>query len=447
MKNTLLKNGTVIHADRVEQEDIIIQDETILKVGSQLKCDDANIIDCKEKLIFPGVIDPHTHMGIPIKDGYSRDDFHTGSLSALNGGVTTIIDFSILKKEQTLTESIETRKSLAKQSYIDYSLHCNITRFSKSLLDEIPELIENGIISFKVFTTYKEAGMMLSYDEIKKVARVISKYNGILMVHAEDDIEISKALSPIKRETNTDPYFHGMSRPDTAEEVAINHLVDIAIDTECKIYIVHLNSAIGLEVARRSDNIFVETCPHYLLLDESVYQREDGRMYVASPPVRKKVDQLSLWAGISNNDIHTLGTDHCPFNIDDKKENIPFYNIPNGMGGVETLFPIMLAQWLDRGLDLCKLVELTSNNPSRIFGLYPQKGSIESGSDADLIVVNPKEITYDWSQLLVSETDWNAFSGFKAVFPEQVWLKGRLVNINELRNESPKGRFISGIIR
>ncbi len=447
MSKTLFKNGTVIHADRISKEDILIHEEKIIKVEPKISPEsNTTIIDCDHKYIFPGVIDPHTHMGIPIKGGYSTDDFTTGSQSALNGGVTTIIDFSILESDQSLQESVQKRLSLAEKSHADYSMHCNITRFSESLLDEIPKLIQNGIISFKVFTTYKEAGMMLAYSEIKQVAQVIQKYNGILMVHAEDDEVVQSALTPLLNQSLVEPFYHGLSRPSTSEEVAVKQLANIADETGCKIYIVHLNSAEGLKAASRSNNILIETCPHYLLLDDAVYYRDDGRMFVASPPLRTRDDSNALWNGIINNQIHTLGTDHCPFCRSDKAKDVPFQNIPNGMGGVETLFPVMLAEWLKRQLDLSKLVELISLNPAKIFGLYPKKGSISVECDADLLIVDPKDIDHKWETKLVSITDWNAFTDFPAIFPEQVWLRGNQINTKELINAPSKGQFIPGNI-
>lgn len=443
MKKTLFANGTIVHADGVKSQDILIRGEQIISIGKNLESNaDTQIIDCKNKLIFPGIIDPHTHMGIPIKGGFSADDFETGTRSALNGGVTTIIDFTILDNDQTLQESMYERHRLAEVSHSDYALHCNITRFSPSLLREIPKLIAHGIISFKVFTTYKEAGMMLTYEQITEVAKVIEEHNGILMVHAEDDAEITSALVPLMAENHVEPFYHGLSRPDSAEELAVKRLVAIAKETGCKIYIVHLNSEKGLNAAKKQQSIFIETCPHYLLLDDSVYKRKDGRMFVASPPLRKPSDSEALWEGIINGDIHTLGTDHCPFCTADKKEGIPFQNIPNGMGGVETLFPVMLAQWIVRDLPLPRLVELMSVAPATIFGLHPRKGEIAVGSDADLMVVDPKNITSSWKGKLVSVTDWNAYTEFPAIFPEQVWLRGERINAKEFTRDQKSGKFI-----
>ena len=429
MSKTLLINGTVVHADGQKREDILIENGRISAIGDLQNVNDAEIIDCKNRLIFPGIIDAHTHMGIPIKGGYSADNFKNGSKSALNGGVTTIIDFTILGKNQTLWESILERKRLAEKSVIDVDLHCNITRFDNDILKEIPIIIENGITSFKVFTTYKEAGMILTYSEIEEVARVITDNGGLLMVHAEDNDVIEKSSNPLIQKNLTDPKYHAISRPAEAERVAIENIANIAEKTDCDFYIVHLNTADGLKIAKQSNKIFIETCPQYLLLDDSVYEREDGRMYVASPPLRKPSDCEALWKGVVDGSVDVIATDHCPFMLKDKPRGIPFQNIPNGMGGVETLLPIMLAQFIERKIEFSRLVQLMSTNPAKIFNLYPKKGTISVGADADLIIVNPDNILENWSDKLVSITDWNAYTDFSAIFPEKVLNREKIIKI------------------
>ena len=422
MSKILLKNGLVFHAKGQKHEDILIENNIISAVGDiNNTSDDIKVIDCKNRLIFPGIIDAHTHMGIPIKDGYSADDFENGSKSALNGGVTTIIDFTVLEKDQTLWESIIERHKHAEKSVIDYALHCNITRFDKNILKEIPKIIKKGINSFKVFTTYKEAGMMLTYSEIEEVARIIADNGGMVMVHAEDDEVIKKATARLLNRNLTLPKYHAIARPAEAERVAIEYIANIAEKTDCDFYIVHLNTADGLKISKQSNKIFVETCPQYLLLDDTAYERNDGQMFIASPPLRKPSDCVTLWNGVIDGSIDVIATDHCPFMLKDKPKGIPFENISNGMGGVETLFPVLLAQFMERNIDLSRLVQLMSTNPAKIFYLYPKKGSISVGADADLVIVNSNDILDNWKGKLVSITDWNAYVDFPAIFPEKVF--------------------------
>lgn len=446
MNNILIKNGTVIHAHRKAVESILIQGEKIINVARDLKPDTpAKVVDASGKLIFPGVIDPHTHMGIPIKSGKSADNFATGSHSALHGGVTTLLDFTVLEPGQSLHESLEIRKQLAKESLCDVGLHINITRYSPALLDEIPLLIDKGYNSFKVFTTYKEAGMMLSYDQIETVARIIGKNNGVLMVHSEDNETISRASEPFSGRTKTHPRYHALARPAEAEAVAIRKLGEISDRTNCTIYIVHLNTARGLAIATGFPLLKVETCPHYLLLAEDVYERADGRMFVASPPLRTEADQEALWQGMLDGHIHTLGSDHCPFCLADKAAEVPFQDIPNGMGGVETLFPVMLTQFIDRNMDLSLLSRLTSRNAAEIFRLSPSKGMLAAGADADLLIVDPRKPQPNWEKHLDNVLDWNAYAGLGALFPETVIRRGEVVFHNGQTPKSSPGCILQAM--
>lgn len=416
----LLKNGTIVNHDGQLRKDVLIDENKILHISESIDAQTGHeVIDCTDLHIFPGMVDAHTHMGVPIKEGYSVDDFECGSRSALNGGVTTIVDFTVLGKNQKLVESVLERRRLAEKSVIDVGLHCNITRFEKDILAEIPEIIENGINSFKVFTTYKEAGMMLTYSQIEEVAKIVFDNGGLVMVHAEDDDVIEKASIPLIDQGLTEPKYHAIARPADAESIAVEKIANIAENSGCQFYIVHLNTSEGLKIANECDKLYVETCPQYLLLDDSYYKREDGRMYVASPPLRKQEDCEALWNGIADGSVDVIATDHCPFMLNDKPKRIPFQNIPNGIGGVETMFPIMLKQFLDRNINLSRLVELMSYNPSKIFYLL-NRGSIREGFKADIVLVDIDNVKTNWENKLVSKTDWNAYEGLEAIFPNKV---------------------------
>ncbi|MBC8214462.1 MAG: amidohydrolase family protein [Candidatus Marinimicrobia bacterium] len=441
MKRILLRNGTIVNSCKITKMDILILSETIEQIGENLPIENGvEILDCSGKLIFPGIIDSHTHMGVPIKSGFSADNFETGTKSAVHGGVTTILDFTILDENQTLRQSIESRKFDAAKSICDYNLHCNITQYSEEILSEIPILIETGITSFKIFTTYEEAGMMLYYEQIQRIAQAISAHDGLLMVHAEDDEILRNAMLPFKTKFITDPFYHALSRPDDAEAVAIQKIGEISEKTGCRIYIVHLSSAKGLETAKQFENLVVETCPQYLFLDENIYKKDDGRMFVASPPLRKRHDNDELWGGILDGSISTIGTDHCPFF--EKPREIHFSDIPNGIGGVETLFPILLAQWILRKLDLRLLSKLLCKNPANVFGLSHRKGTIQIGKDADFAIVNPKEIHMNWENSLVSAVNWNAFTNFPACFPNHVFRRGDWIVKDSRLQTGSKGVFV-----
>ena len=443
MSTVLIKQGLLIGDNNQEFQDILIRDEIIVKIAPEIEPEESTkIIDAHGKWIFPGVIDPHTHMGVPIKSGYSADTFASGTRSALHGGVTTILDFSVLESGQSLSESLNARINLADESLCDVGIHVNITRFEPEILAEIPELIAKGFNSFKVFTTYAEADMMLTYEQIESVAEIISQHKGVLMVHSEDNDVITKASAPFAHGHETDPRLHGLSRPAEAELAAVSHLGEISSRTGCTIYIVHLNTAAGLAKAAEYPLLKVETCPHYLLLSDKMYERADGQMYVSSPPLRSEADCEALWQGLQNGQIHTIGSDHCPFCQNDKPRDTAFQDIPNGMGGVETLFPILLAQFMERQLDLELFVRLTSRNPAKIFGLDHIKGNLKPGFHADLLIVNPWSISTTWEAQLDNILDWNAYSEFPALFPEIVIRRGKIVVENGSLNSSSPGHLL-----
>lgn len=348
---TLLKGGILVSGSGVARGDLLFENGRIVEVDDAIHPGSAKeVVDCRGKYVFPGIIDPHTHMGIPIKDIHSADDFASGSRAALHGGVTTILDFTVLHDGETLHESVQRRSQEARGSVVDVGLHVNVTRADDAILAEIGELASGGFTSFKVFTTYREAGMMLEYGDIERVAHAVAEAGGLLMVHAEDDATLQAAGQGLDR-TSSDPLLHARSRPPDAEAEAVRRLGTIAERTGCPVYIVHLSSAPGLAAAVDFPALRVETCPQYLLLTENAYKREDGRMFVASPPLRTDRDREALWEGVMQGWISTIGTDHCPFLLRDKPSGQPFGKIPNGIGGVETLFPLLLAHVLTEGHD------------------------------------------------------------------------------------------------
>jgi dihydropyrimidinase len=428
LSSLLIKNGLIFGSQSQEIQDVLIKDSLFAEISPVIEPpENTTILDASGRWIFPGVIDPHTHMGIPIKSGYSADTFASGSRSALHGGVTTILDFSVLEAGQSLAESLNTRIKLAGESVCDVGIHVNITRFEPEILAEIPELIARGFNSFKVFTTYAEANMMLTYEQIEAVATIIAQHRGVLMVHSEDNDVITRASEPFADGKEIHPRYHGLSRPAKAELVAVSKLGEISDRTNCTIYIVHLNTAAGLAKTTEYPLLKVETCPHYLLLSDKMYERKDGQMFVSSPPLRSQADCEALWLGLQNGQIHTIGSDHCPFCLTDKPMGTPFQDIPNGMGGVETLFPTLLAQFMERHLDLELLVRLTSRNPAEIFALDHLKGAIKPGLHADLMIIDPRSIADNWESRLDTSLDWNAYTDFPALFPETVIRRGEIV--------------------
>lgn len=445
MERLLIRNATVVRPEGSERSDVLVSGETIEQIGPSLSAEGvAQVVEAEGMFLLPGAIDPHTHMGVPIKNGWSADDFRTGSRAALHGGVTTIIDFTHLEENETLLQSIARRCRQSQSSHADVALHVNVTRSDDGTLVEIPALVDRGFISFKVFTTYREAGLMLEYDEIAKVAETVAEAGGLLMVHAEDDGVIREATARLDS-SSTDPAFHAKARPAESERVAVQRLAAIAESTNCPLYIVHLSSPAGLHAAKNSPvPIHLETCPQYLLLDDSCYSREDGRMYVASPALRSMAEAGELLEALLAGQFSTLGTDHCPFRLEDKPSGLRFGDIPNGLGGVETLVPLMLAQFVRRGAELSLLSSLLSERPASIFGLSPRKGRIEEGADADLMLVHPDDLLEDGASVKrETAADWDAYAGLPLLFPRTVWRRGeRVVEAGQLFDPGP-GEFLT----
>lgn len=421
----LLKNGDVVSAAKVSRADVLIEGERIAEVRKGIAPGkNVQVFDCSGKLVFPGAIDAHTHMGIPVKGTRSADRFHSGSRAALHGGVTTILDFTHLLPEESLSPSLQRRREEARDCLCDYGLHVNVTRATNDILQEIPELTQQGITSFKVFTTYREAGMMLGYRDIERVAEVVADAGGLLMVHAEDE-EVLQTAKRSLDPNSPDPLLHARSRPVEAEAKAVRRLSQIAERTGCPVYIVHMSSRRGLHEAVQAGNLLLETCPQYLYLTEAAYREEMGRMVVASPPLRERADCRALRENLGTT-ISVLATDHCPFLTADKPPGQPYTDIPNGIGGVETLVPVPLARYLQRDLDVRVLAAVLAENPARIFGLHRHKGRVEEGYDADLAVYDPSSIRSDWFEDRESAADWDAYASMPALFPEYVWRRGEL---------------------
>ncbi|NIW79006.1 MAG: dihydropyrimidinase, partial [Calditrichae bacterium] len=377
-------------------------------------------IDASGKLVFPGFIDAHTHMGIPIMDTISADDFESGSRAAAFGGVTTILDFTVQEKGQSLQEAVEIRcRKAQRKSYVDFSMHVNVTDQPKKWRSQIPALIEDGFISFKLFSTYRQAGMMITWEQFRQVMAEVNAHKGVLMLHAEDNDIVETQTELHLNQNQLAPIFHARSRPAEAEAKAIETAAEITRELSAQLYIVHLSSQAGLEAGiearRKGTDIILETCPQYLLLTESQYHEPDGHYYITTPPLRTESDVNALWQAIQNGDINTIGTDHCPFTRSQKNAGKQqFHRTPNGLPGVETLFPLIYSYGVEEGrIDLHRLVDLLARNPARIFGIDHRKGEIEIGKDADLVIWNPKVKSVVSVDRQHGAADWSPYEGLR----------------------------------
>ena len=439
----ILKNGLLAIGNEIVKKDILIENGIIKKIDTNIQGDD--IIDISGKYVVPGGIDVHTHMNIDVGIK-SVDDFKSGSIAAAFGGTTTIIDHpGFGPKGCSLHYMIDKYKKDAKESYIDYSFHGVIQEISENTYEEMAELKESGINSFKIYLTYL---YKQNDEEILKIFEIAKKLDVIIAVHAENDMAMEHLKRKFEKENKTDIIYHSYSRPVEVEAEAVYRLISLAsiIGYE-KLYLVHISSAKALEqieIAKRDGKkIFVETCPQYLYLDEDNYLKPDGIKYVLSPPLRKEKDRVALWSGINNGIIDLVGSDHCTFSLKEKeKGRESFLKCPNGIPGVEERNLLLFSEVLKNKLSVEKYLNIVTTNPAKIFGLK-QKGSIEVGKDADLVIFEKKESFID-EKLMHSNAKYSCFDKQKINCKvDRVYLRGLLIiKDDELKSLRHEGKNI-----
>ncbi len=417
----LIKNGLVVNADDSRKADVLIENGTVVSVEENINKEKEDIVlDAGGMYLFPGGIDPHVHMHLKTAAGYSSDDFFTGSRAALSGGTTTLIDFVTPEKGEPLCEALNKRKKEAAAALTDYSFHVSPVEWRPSMPGEIEQCIKEGITSFKVYMAYKDS-IGLEDKDLKRVMRAVAAAGGMVTIHCEDGDLIDNLRNTFYAQGKREPKYHPLSRPPEAEAAAVKKAIGMARSTGCPLYIVHVSSALSLhyiaEARKSGQKVYAETCPHYLLLNDSVYDLPFSRSapFVLSPPLRKKEDNLKLFEALQQGVIQTTGTDHCPFTGEQKRkgEN-DFRKIANGAGGVEHRLALLYTYGvLTNRFDLNKLVKITSANAAKIFGLYPRKGFIGPGADADIVVWNPETRQVISAQNHRMNCDTDIFEGFK----------------------------------
>lgn len=394
----IIKNGIIVNAGETLKADILVSDGFIRHIGYDIDTDGSQrIIDASGLYVLPGGIDPHVHMQLPSPAGYSADDFASGSMAALSGGTTTMIDFVTPARGENLTEALEKRKKEASASLINCGLHVSPVEWNNSTPAELNECTDRGIRSFKVYMAYRDT-IGLSDDSIIKVMETASLSDSVVLVHCETGPQIDKLSESLFVQGKYGPEWHPISRPPEMEAKAVAKAIELAEKAGCRIYIVHVSSELSLEHIRKAKaeglRIFAETCPQYLLFDDSVYSGsfEQSARFVISPPLRKKSDITALWRALADGTIDTVATDHCPFSMESKLfGRTDFRKIPGGAGGVghrlELLYTCGVLQ--DR-ITINRFVELISARAADIFGLAPLRGRIAEESIADLVVWNPE---------------------------------------------------------
>ena len=460
---TLIKNGTLITASDTFEADILIEGETIAQIGRDLQHPNAEVIDATGKLIMPGGVDPHVHLDLPMFDTVSSDDHYTGHKAAAFGGTTTVMDF-VVQEEKGFDHSVDLWMKMAEKAAIDYSFHMNLTNFNDKIAAEIPSLMKMGIQTLKVFTAYNRR-LRIDDGSIFKALR-IAKDNGMLvMAHCENGDVIETLVQQALAEGHTEPEWHAWTRPSWGAVEATLRMAAMAEQADSPMYIVHMNAGGEVDMLRyareRGVKVMGETCPQYLFFTEDALSREDGSKWICSPPMRTEMDNARLWQGLHDGTLQTVGTDHCPFFFDGtqpiiyegKEIAIPgkelgkynFTKIPNGLPGIQDRMPIMWTYGVRTGnITANQFVAYMSTNPAKIFGLYPRKGALIPGADADVVIWDPeKQVKYGVAHSH-QRTDYNLYEGWElAGYPEKVFLRGKLiVDGEEWKGKRGDGKFL-----
>lgn len=447
----LIKNGRIVTADADYSADIFIEGETISTIGKNLKVNADTVIDATGKLVLPGGIDPHVHLDMPFMGTFSSDNYETGTRAALFGGTTMVIDFILQKQGNSLQSALEEWRGRSNGNCVgDYSFHMAVTDFNEETKKEIQQFIEQeGITSFKTFMAYKGA-LMIDDRQMIGLMEEVKKQGGLINVHATNGDMIDYLVQKHRNEGNLSPLYHYLSQPEVTEAEAAERFADMANYTGCPGYIVHLTCEGALNAVRnatkRNQNLFVETCIQYLIIDASLYERADGAKWVMSPPLREKKDQATLWAGINQGLVQVVATDHCPFMWAQKlmgKDD--FSKIPNGHPAIENRMELLFSEGVNKGkISLNKFVEVSSTNAAKIFGMFPQKGTIAVGSDADLILIDPKETHQLSAKTHHMNVDYSGYEGWECTGKiKTVLLRGTIaINNNECKVSKGFGKFI-----
>jgi len=443
----LIKNGRVVTASEDYTADIFIEGEKISAIGKNLKVKADEEIDASGKLIFPGGIDPHVHLDMPFMGTFSSDNYETGTLAALHGGTTMVIDFILQTQGKSLHSALDEWRSRSDNNcYGDYSFHIAVTDFNDETKKEIKDLIDKeGITSFKTFMAYKGA-LMIDDRQMVGLMNEVRDRGGLVTVHATNGDMIDFLIAKHRAEGKLSPLYHYLSQPEITESEASGRFADMAYHTNVPAYIVHMTCEGALNQIRdathRNQKVFVETCIQYLILDASLYEKNfEGAKWVMSPPLREKKDQAALWAGINQGLVQVVGTDHCPFEWKKKlMGEKDFSKIPNGHPAIEHRIELLYSEGVEKGkISLNKFVEVTSTNSAKIFGMFPQKGTIGIDSDADIIIFDPKKKHTLSAKTHHMNVDYSAYEGWDVTGKvETVLLRGNIA-IDKGKEKIKKG--------
>ena len=451
----IVKGGTLVTANEKFIADIAIENGKIKAIGKLAADTGTEIIDATDKLVMPGFIDAHVHLSLPFSGTISADTFETGTRAAAAGGVTTVIDFAIQSKGATLKETIEKRKAEADgEVIVDYSLHGGITDWNENTKTELPDIIKKeGVSSFKMFMIYRSEGWLTTDPVLIEALEETKKLGGMIQVHAESVDLLDSLIAKHHNKEEMEKYgawLHVVTRPNIIEAEAIQRAITWAEYTGGHLFIVHMSTgegAVMVKAARdRGVNVIAETCPQYLILNEEVFKGENGHLYATCPQIKSEKDGQRLWQGLADGSISTVGTDTCTFNTEQKAMwQGDFTKIPFGLPGTELMVPLLYNDGVKAGkISLRKMVEVGSTNPAKVYGLYPQKGSLRAGADADIVIFDSdKEVVVDYKNM-ETNCDWNPFQGKHLKgYPHLTLVRGKVVGREgKCIGEKGYGKFV-----
>ena len=448
---TLFKGGTVVSGQGTRPGDVLVEGVTISAVGTNLSASGAQIVDCAGKLLFPGFIDAHTHFDLAVAGTVTADDFATGSRAALRGGTTTVIDYAAPDKGETLAYGLaKWREKAAGRCACDYGFHMTIDDWSEGISREMGEMVDQGIPTFKMYMTYP--AMMLPEGDLYRALKRLRELGCLTGVHCENSAVIDALIAEAKAAGRIGPASHPRTRPAPLEAEAVSRLLRIAQVADVPVIIVHLSTREGLEevraARRRGQTVYVETCPQYLLLDESVYDAADyldAARYVCAPPIRGAADRDALWEALKSGEIQTVATDHCSFTLEQKRMGREdFTKIPGGLPGVEDRGVLLYTAGVAAGrIDEAAMCRLLSENAAKLYGCWPRKGVIAPGSDADIVIYDPAAEGAITAADHIQNVDYDPYEGIPARGNiHQVYLRGTLAVDRGQVLAGPDGQFI-----
>lgn len=447
----LVTNGRIVTASDDFVGDILVEGEKITAIASKLDVSADTQIDATGKVVFPGGIDPHVHLDMPFMGTFSSDDYASGTLAALHGGTTMVIDFVLQTQGKSLHHALEAWQGRSDGNcYSDYSFHMAVTDFNEKTRPEVRQMVEEeGISSFKTFMAYKGA-LMIDDGQMVALMSEVKEQGGMVTVHATNGDMIDRLIAQCRSEEKLSPVYHYLSQPEITEGEASHRFTDMANYTGVPAYIVHMTCEGAVDALRhaskRNQKVFGETCIQYLLLTARKYEQDDGAKWVMSPPLREEKDQQALWAAIDQGLIQIVATDHCPFKWEQKllgKDD--FSKIPNGHPAIEHRIELLWSEGVEKGrITPNRFVELTSTNPAKIFGMHPRKGCIAPGSDADLVIFDPEKVHALSAETHHMNVDYSCYEGRQVKGKvETVVLRGQVaIDQGKVRIEKGYGEFV-----